>query len=262
MRYFRIFLLHFQDVFEQRSRSFVWFLWSILGPFTLILYWRGAIHGGMANWTVSSLTSYYLLEMIIGSICMSHIENETGYTDIQEGQLSSYLLRPFSYYQEKLLTEIPNRLLQGVMGLFILLLIFIFFGSTVTIHQSFLTILLAIIIAIFAYLLAFTLKMILGLTAFWVTDIGGMFQLSEMLIFIFAGYVLPLNLFPKPWDSIAYFLPYGYIVYFPTIAFQGGVNIETLLHIIFMQCLWLSIAYFIYQNVWKYGMRKFSAVGQ
>lgn len=265
MRYFRIFLLHFQDVFEQRSKSFVWFLWGLLNTFILILYWRGAVpltnYGSLAL-NIASLTTYYLLQIIIGAVCMSHIENDVGYRDIQSGQLSTYLLRPFSYYKEKLLTEIPYRILQGGMGCIMVGIIFLFSKNILTIHQSFISFLLTMIIIVLAFFLSFTIKMIVGLTAFWVTDIGGLFQLSEMLIFVFAGYILPLYLFPKPWDMIAYFLPYGYIIYFPTLALQGTINTAMLLHIIFIQLIWLSSIYLIYRHLWKYGIRKFTALGQ
>lgn len=262
MRYIRIFLLHLQDSFEQRSRLFVWFLWSILNPFIMILYWKGANQTGAHTWNYSTLTSYYLLQLIAGEIFMSHTENDVGYEDIQEGQLATYLLKPFSYFKAKMLTEIPNRIVRGFMGLGILLLVLLFGSNLLHIQQSPLGILFALIIGVLAYVLSFTLKMILGLTAFWVTDIGGLFQLSDMFIFIFSGFILPLSLLPKPWETIAYILPYGYIIYFPVITLQGNLSITTLLQIIMSQLVWIGITYALYRYMWKLGIRKFTAVGQ
>lgn len=262
MRYFRIFLLYFQDAFEQRTRLFIWFLWSIINPFIMILYWKGASQTPGHNWSYATLTSYYLLQIIAGEIFMSHTENDVGYEDIQEGQLAIYLLRPFSYFKEKMLSEIPNRIVRGFMGLGILLLVLLFGSNLLHIQQSLIGILFAIVIGILAYILSFTLKMILGLTAFWVTDIGGMFQLSDMFIFIFSGFILPLSLLPNPWETIAYILPYGYIIYFPVIAIQGNLSIRVLLQIIISQFVWIGVTYLIYRYMWKFGIRKFTAIGQ
>lgn len=262
MRYVRIFLLHLQQAFEQRSRSFVWFLWSLLNPLILILYWKGAIPHTGTHLNLPFLTSYYLLQLIAGEVCMSHIESDVGYIDIQEGQLSAYLLRPFSYFKEKMFSEVPFRIIRGIMGFGILVVVFLFFRDSVSIQQSPLTFFLVLLISILAYILSFTLKMILGLTAFWVTDIGGMFQLSEMLIFIFSGFILPLSFFPKPLDTIAYFLPYGYIIYFPVLAIQGTIHFEMFIKILLIQILWIIISYGIYRYLWKNGIRKFTAVGQ
>ncbi|HVZ59032.1 MAG TPA: hypothetical protein VG935_04755, partial [Patescibacteria group bacterium] len=63
MRYFRIFLLHFQEAFEYRSRSFVYFLLSFINPLILLAYWWAVYHTknqGVAQWSLSGITSYYI----------------------------------------------------------------------------------------------------------------------------------------------------------------------------------------------------------
>src|SRR5258708_30397020 len=200
MRYVRIFLLHLQSTFAERARSFVWFLMSLLNPLMLLLFWRGEIqmnNSRSINWSLTTITSYYFLQIIVGSMLMSHTEDDVARRDIEEGNLAAYLLRPFSYYGIKLLNELSYRILQGGMGILVLIIFYFFFVNFLTIANSPLKIFLSIIIAILAFIVSFTYKMVLGIVAFWLTDIGGIFQLSEMLIFIFAGNIIPLSLFPS-----------------------------------------------------------------
>jgi ABC-2 type transport system permease protein len=113
-----------------------------------------------------------------------------------------------------------------------------------------------------AYLLSFTMKMILGSIAFWVIDIRGVFQVFDMITWIFAGYVVPLNIFPQPLQQIAYALPFSYIIYFPITAFQGKLNSLQLVGIIAMQLIWIALLFGLYQFMWRKGVRKFTGVGQ
>jgi len=134
MRYLRIFSIYFQDAFVQKSRSFVWFLLSLTGPFMFLLFWTGAKVTKNAGFNLSAISSYYFLLTIASSLLMAHIENEVGIIDIHEGGLVNYLLKPFSYFWLKFFLEIPWRILQSIMGGIVFLLLILFFISVKTIH--------------------------------------------------------------------------------------------------------------------------------
>src|SRR6266702_2729178 len=131
MRFFKIFFLHFQDVFEQRARSFVFFLISLVNPLILILFWKGATRSSSfhpTDWTFSTILSYYLFLTIASALLVSRIEDDVATQDIKQGQLAGYLLRPFPYIWKKFFEEIPQRLLQGMYA-FVTFGIFFFFLS-------------------------------------------------------------------------------------------------------------------------------------
>src|SRR5689334_7180600 len=104
MRYFRIFLLHFQQAFALRSRSLVWFGISLFNPVTFLIFWTGAYNEKstlFAGWNLSYVSTYYFLLVIASSLLIVHIEEDISYWDIQQGGLSRYLLKPFSYVKSK-----------------------------------------------------------------------------------------------------------------------------------------------------------------
>src|SRR3989304_6642440 len=101
MRYVRMLLLHFDLALVSRSRSFIWFLITLINPLIYLTFWRGALTAGSASpigWSLSSVASYYLLLVIAGAFLSVHIEEVVAYYDIQQGWLSNYLTRPFSYF--------------------------------------------------------------------------------------------------------------------------------------------------------------------
>lgn len=263
MRYLRIFLLHFQYVFAHPSKTFVWFLMALVAPMGNLVFWIAAIASNKyIGVTISFITSYYFLQVFLGTLLMSHQENEIGNQDIHEGQLTQYLLKPFSYFWLNFFEELPYRLIESVFSLALLLLFFAFFNQFLKITHDPMGIIGAIVISVLALSLSFTFKMGLGLTAFWTTDTHGLFGYSEILIFILAGYIMPLSFMPVWLKQISFTLPFSYMLYFPIIAVQGTLSSIDILKIIFIQCTWLVILTIIYKMLWKRGIRKFTAIGQ
>ncbi len=263
MKYVNIFLLHFQRVFEHRARSFVWFLVPLFDVGLLILFWSGALkENTIANVSFSSIGTYYLFLVILDVLLTSHVEEDIAREDIREGKLTQYLIRPISYYWVKFFEEIPFRILQGSYGIVILSLFVLLFGKFFTSVTDPIMILFSFVIAVFAYFIRFTYKMIIGILAFWVLDIGGFFQFQEMLSSIFAGALIPLYMYPQFLVNIAQVFPFAYMLYFPVISFQGLLSFDELMRVIGMQVLWLSILITLYIFLWNRGIKRYSAVGQ
>ncbi len=265
MRYLRIFLLNFEIVITERAKAFVWFLIALIPPFILYLYWRGALasNGGtISGWTLSTISTYYLMLLLVYAIAMSHIEKSVSRDDIQQGGLTKFLVKPFSYYILKFFEETPWRILESFYAVLLLLVFTFFFKNLLIITTDAKILALSVIIIILAYILSFTFKMILGLCAFWLTDVGGFHQLMDAIVLLSAGLLLPLSLLPDALAKITYALPFAYIIYFPIIALQGTQNIQQLMHIIFTQLVWIAIMAYLYSVLWKNGVRKFTGVGQ
>lgn len=194
---------------------------------------------------------------------MSHTEEDIALRDVQEGRLVNYLLKPFSYYKLKWLEEIPYRALQGSFGIIIVLLFsWLFHIKLTTITLNVVSILLIAINIFLAISLAQLFKVCLGFISFWTTDSYGIFQLSEMLMFVLGGYIAPLSFYPNAVTTISYFFPFPYMIYFPIAALAGFYSLQQLILIIAGQLTWITILTFIYKIMWRNGLRLFTGVGQ
>lgn len=265
MRYFRIFLLHFQEAFEFRGRSFIFFLLSFLNPLILLAYWIAVYHTKgqhLTGWSIASVSSYYLLLIIASAMLTSHIDYDVAVEEIQEGNLVRYLLRPFSYFWDHLLSEIGWRLIQGTFGIIAFVIFAFFLGSFVKITTDPVVICLALWICIQAYLLSYLSRMILAFSAFWLTDFRGLAEITDVITLVFAGFIMPLEFYPPLLRDLCNILPFAYSIYYPIIAFQGKLVLLQLFEVILVQLLWIGILGFIYQLLWKKGAYKFTGVGQ
>lgn len=264
MRYVRIFILHFQDAFVNRGRSFIWFLLSLLNPLMVLFFWRGAFQGGkepLIGWSFQSITTYYLLLVVAGSFLQVHIEEDVARRDIQSGFLSQYLLRPFPYILMKYFSELPWRLIQGFFGVVILIIFSLFFENLSFVHDVG-SIAASLLIIILASLISFFFKMIVGLSALWIIEYHGLQELISVIDVIFAGFIMPLALFPPLMKTIAYILPFAYIIYFPVISLLGKLTGPEVLKTISIQIMWLVVFWLMYKQIWRKGVKKFSGLGQ
>ena len=262
-KHINIFLLHFQDAFESRSRSFVWFLLALLNPLIALLFWYGALRDNsllFPAWNLFAIAAYYFLLILVNAFLHVHIEEEVAFIDIQQGRLSSYLMRPISYLYLKLCTELPYRLIQGIYGL-TTLIIFSAVFKLQFIRIDFMILPLTLIIAACAFAVSFIFKIIVGISAFWVTDARGLQELVFVIVLTFAGFVMPVELFPPLLAKISNILPFAYMIYYPVIALQGKLGINQSLGIIGVQLIWICILTIVYKKMWRAGVKLYTGVG-
>lgn len=264
MRSLRIFLLFFESVLEFRATNLIWFLVSLINPLILLIYWVGYYKTQNLPPTASafqSIITYYLLLAVVGSLLMSHIEEDVAYNDIQLGELTQFLIRPVSYFKIKLIGEMPWRIIQGFYGIGVFIVCKVIFGRLVLLNISISSILMFLLLAILAYLLSFYFKMLIGLSAMWLVEFSGLQQLVEVVILLLGGYIMPLYLYPAVLKNIAYLSPFSYIIYFPLIALQGRLNLIDFFKVISGQICWILIFFYLLRIFWRKGLRKFTGVG-
>ncbi len=261
-RYSRILGILFEIALVYKSRSFVWFLISLINPLILLMYWIGYAKSSTTEViNISSISSYYFLLIIAGALLMSHVEEEIAYEDIQLGNLSRYLLLPISYLSLNFFGEIPWRVIQGFFGVVIFSTSVIVFGELLHYTVSVSIILQSIIICCIAYILSFIYKVTAGLIAFWFTEFSGFNELLGILTLLLAGYIMPLDYYPSGIKELALNLPFAYMIYYPIKVLQGNVPWSEFWQIILVQIIYIGLFYSLYKIMWREGVKKFTGVG-
>lgn len=264
MRYLKIFFLHFQNAFVYKGISFVYFLMSVFNIGLTVLFWRGAANGKAIaqGWYFSDIFTYYMLALIANQLLISHMENTVANIDIHEGNLSAYLLKPFSYFTTRFMSETPWRFVSTVLGLVIFFFFYFIIKISISFAHSPLAIFLAVCVAILGYFISFLFKMLLGILAFWVVEMRGLFEGTDAVTSILMGSFMPLVLLPQWITSISNFSPFPYMIYYPVVAFEGKLNVVALLFIILKEILWTGGMWILYKFLWQKGIEKYSAIGQ
>lgn len=259
MRYLRILSLHMQQIFQERARSFIWFISALLQPLILIGLWTAAFktQGSSSSWNLITAREYYLILIIVATL-MPWTEETVSKEDILARKLTQYLLKPFSYYWYKFYEEIPYRILQCFYAIIISIFLMIILGLSVVKNIN----LLSLTIIILGFFVAFNYKVIIGLLAFWFTEVVGILNLTATILLTFAGYIMPIPLLPKYLLPFVWFTPFPYMIYYPVISLQGKLTQYELLRVISLQLIWIFILYVLYRFMWKKGVQLFTSFGQ
>ena len=102
----------------------------------------------------------------------------------------------------------------------------------------------------------------MGILTFWFTDTKGFYEALYAMEFALGGTLIPLILLPQLMATIAYSLPFAYIIYFPIAAIEGKLALFELWRVVGLQILWVGILGLAYQGLWHVGIKKFSGVSQ
>lgn len=263
MRYLKIFLLYVQDVLQYRSEAIVWFLVGIVNPLLYLSFWRGAVRSSSISGfsSLSEVTGYYLILFILGGLIMTHIEEEVAHWDIKEGRLVRFILKPFPYILNKFFLELTWRILMFTVSLLGILVMILIFGHFLTISITLWQLGALVLMSFLGLMISFIFKMIIGLSALWITEYGGMQQFIFVLTVLFSGTVVPIDMFPSYLKTISSFLPIQYMVYYPVRVLQGKLSADQIVSVISIQILWIALLSFAYKIIWKQGIKRFTGVG-
>lgn len=264
IRHLKIFSIYFQLVFQYRARSFLWFIVTFINPLVVLMFWGGifAKTESVGQWNYEKINSYYLVFIMAGAFLMHHVEYLVANYDIKRGDLVRELLKPFPYLKSKFLFETPWRLVQGFYSIVVIYLLAWALNRTIVIFPSIEQLPYIILIIINAYMIAFFFKLIIGMTAFWLTNTDSVFEAADVAMILFTGVLIPLDLTPHILQVVAHLTPYPYILYYPVGAMIGIFETPMLYQIIFSQFAWLAGLFIFYKFMWSRGLKQYTGVGQ
>lgn len=265
MRTVHLLLLSLRKLSYIKSRCVVFFLMSVFVPCIICLYWLVALRDNpelAKTLTPTKVITYYVTVVVLNSLLVSHVKEYIMEHDIQNGGLSTHLLRPFPYYWLTIVfMEFPYRLLQALYGVIVIIAVLVFFPQMYVFNLQADTLPLAILSGIMGYFICANLEMILGLLTFWFYDMRLLYNAYEVFAIILTGINMPLYLYPHFLEQIAYLTPFPSIIYIPTLILTGQAPQGSVSGFVISQILWLILTTGIYKIVWMYGIKRYTASG-
>jgi len=229
------------------------FMWDALykGSNTAELFGRD--HARMLAYSVSAAIIWRLLRT-----GFEYDINE----DIKNGGLSKYVIRPVGYLPYRLCCFVGQKLgvLLGGLGLLALALA----GVGLAFHTSPVTlssVLLFLPALIGALLLNFLIFFCVGMWAFWLSDIGFLFEAVRIIIVVLSGGIFPLEIFGENIRRILGCLPFAYSVGFPVDVLGGTIAGAALWTGFAVQFVWIVLLVFFSSFLWRLGSSKYLAAG-
>ncbi|MGV3773960.1 MAG: ABC transporter permease [Verrucomicrobiales bacterium] len=265
-KYLHVINTGIQNTLVYRANFLFRSAFGLLPLMATIYLWR-AVYAGkegnseVAGYSLAGMISYYLLVTIIDALTAVTDDDWQIATDIKDGNINQFLLKPIDYMTYRLCLFFSGRLIYVLVavlpvGLFILYQREYFVGPASSLHLG--VFLFSIVLTA---LLQFFMSYTMALLAFWVLEVSTFIFILFAFEYLAGGHLFPLDILP-PWvAAILKFTPFPYQMFFPASVYLGRVSGTELWTSLAIQCFWVVAFYFLGRFIWGRGIRKYTAVG-
>ena len=264
--YWKVAVLGWQDSLVYRFNALIWILYSVLPSLTLMLVWlaayssreKGASFGGF---DLPSMMTYYLFVTALSVAITPNPEWEIAQT-IRDGKLTPFLLRPVGYFGYRFAWESSYQVVKTAMMLPAVALLWWSFREHISLSPLGFGRGLALFISCaLSYVLLSQMKFMLGLTAFWFQELGGIIEIWNVLAGLCAGRLLPLALLPAWARLVGDVLPFSILYGFPMDILLNRIENEAIWFGLARQLAWMGVLCLGVRWMWARGLRQYESVG-
>jgi ABC-2 type transport system permease protein len=248
-----------------RGFFFLQFFFQLFPLLTQVFLWR-AVFGGpgapqsIAGFGREAMLSYFILTNLLSMAGSGSLPWEMA-SEIRQGKLSQFLLRPFSYflYQWHLLV---GRLAIESFFLLVPAVLLLWATRSVLLTPAepwrWWAFGASLVLGI---QLSFLLNFILGCLAFWLLENSSIMHMLGPIEMLLAGAWFPLALLPGPLAALLSRSPFACQFYVPLTVYLGRASFEESLAGMAWQGAWIALLGFSAWLLWRKGLRAYTSVG-
>ena len=250
-----------QEQFQYRVANYAYMLGMVTEPIIYLVVWSTVADsqgGSVGGFTSAQLAGYYIVWTLVRN--MNIVFTPYGWEwRIREGHLAGMLLRPVHPIHYDLAYFAGWKVVVVVLWLPLAALLSLAFHPAFQLGPASAAAFLAAIWG--AYLIRSMFLWVLGMITFWTTRVGAIYALWFTLELLLSGRLVPLALMPAWSRTLADALPFQWTFGFPIETLVTGMTGPQLAAGLGMQALWTAVGAGLVAVVWRFGIRRFSAVG-
>jgi viologen exporter family transport system permease protein len=250
-----------QSNFQYRVATYMWLIGMLAEPIVYLVVWTTIADqqgGSVQGITTGEFAAYYIVWTLVRN--MNIVFTPYGWEwRIREGELSAALLRPLHPIHDDIAGFAGWKVVTIILWLPIAAVLWIAFDPSIDIRAAEIA---AFSVAIWgAYLIRTMFLTSLGMVTFWTTRVSALFELAVGLELLLSGRLVPLPLMPAWAEDVANVLPFKWSFYFPIQTLVGDLSNRELLEGLGIQLLWIVVLTGLFLVVWRFAIRRYSAVG-
>ena len=248
------------EQFQYRAANYAYAIGMVAEPVIYLVVWSTVARaqgGRVGGFTPGGLAAYYLVWTLVRN--MNIVFTPYGWEErIRQGQLSAMLLRPLHPIHYDLAYFAGWKVVAIVLWLPIGLGLSLVFRPEL--HVT------ALEAAVFAvaiwggYLIRSMLLWVLGMVTFWTTRVSALYELYFTAELLLSGRLVPLALMPAWAAGLAHLLPFQWTFAFPIEVLVGDLPAGRLAAGLAAQALWTAAGALGVAVVWRFGVRRYTAV--
>ena len=264
-KYFTVFSLSFQNEFTYRLNFILWRFRNVLRILMTLFLWTAVFSSRDAalGYSRTQMISYVFLVLIIQTLVLAAPSNDNVGGEINNGDLSNYLVKPISYLNFWLSRDWASKFLNIIFAVIEFSLLRLVFRPQLQFSENMVHILLGIIVWVVGIFTYFFLTKMAVFVAFWYPEnTWGIMFIVLVFMEILSGFIFPLDVLPTMAQSALQFTPFPYLIYYPVAILIGKFSIAHSLQFLLQSLIWLFITHFLAQKLWRLGLKVYSASGR
>jgi len=263
-KYWHVIGIGIQNNLTYRFNYLTRTLFSFIPLFAMLSLWRTVYAGNggsRAGYTEAEIIFYYFMVAVVDVMTAVNEDDWQIASDIREGAISQFLLKPVDYLWYRLCLFFAGRAAYISMAC-IPLGIFIFIFRNYFVPPASETALLIFPISlVLTALLQFFISYAMAMLAFWLLEISTLIFILFAFEYIASGHMFPLAMFPQWLFHLLMFTLFPYQMYFPVSVYMGKIAGADLWRGLLAQFGWVLLTYAFARFMWNRGVKKYSAFG-
>jgi len=265
-KYWHVINIGIQNNLTYRFNFFARAVFGLIPLIAVLYLWR-TIYAGKApgssvgTYTLAEMISYYLLSTIVDALTAVNEDDWQIASDIKDGNISQFLLKPIDYLTYRLCLFFSGRLTYLAVAAAPLAIFIFCLRSYFILPPSWATFGWFLVSIFLTALLQFFTSYAMAMLAFWVLEVSTFIFILFAFEYLASGHLFPLDILPPGIERVLQFTPFPYQLYFPVSVYMGKSAGNELFHGLMIQAAWVIGAYFLARFAWRRGTKRYSAVG-
>lgn len=240
---------------------------------TQIFLW-GAVFAGMSvasgkpleskqigGYSYHDFVAYYLLTMISRAFSSMPGLASGIALQIRNGEIKKYLIQPVDLIGFLLLMRVAHKLVYFAIAFVPFAFVFYLCRDYFPERPPTSVLLAYGTSLVFSFLLGFFLEATIGMIGFWFLEVSSLLFVYMLFNFFFSGHMFPLDMLPKPWDSLVMVIPLQYLAYFPAAVYLGKIQGPALWSGLAIQAAWVLFFIVACRVTYSRGIHRYSGFG-
>lgn len=255
------FKISFAVQVQYRAELLIWLLGMVLTPVIYLVVWSTvskAQGGSVQGYTPEGFAAYFIVTMMVNFVTFDWHMWDYEYR-IREGGFSPLLLKPIHPIHNDLAENITYKSLTMIVMLPAAIVLAVIFNAKMDLTAQ--RVALFVPALILAFALRWFVEWTMALAAFWTTRTLAINRVYFAISFFLAGRMAPLKLLPAPLRTAAEWLPFRWMIAFPSELLLGEVDPQAAAQGMLSQLAWIVVSFVVMLVVWKRAVRQYAGVG-
>lgn len=261
-KYLLIFKLTIKEYFTYRLNFIIWRVRVFLGFLITFFLWFSVFENQstFGSYDRTGLLSYIFFANIVSSFVLGTRTIDIA-SDIINGTIMNYILKPISLFKYYLSRDLADKLLNLFFVIIEVLLIFLLFKPPLFLPQLAFYHLFSIIFLVIGTLISFYISISLSFVGFWSNEVWAPRFLFLTSVFFLSGSYFPLDLLPSTLYHLLLLTPFPYLFYLPAQLLMGKIHLINPV-VIASSLFWLVFLGFFARWLWFKGNRSYNFFGR